>query len=669
MASESKATARPTNDHVEPQDDGGSHRTVPKGCAVYASKADMYRVVTEELHALVDPAGNTPLVTALSNAAALLFYGLNSLGQDCYAMLHAAPVNWVGFYLLEAPPAEEASSKTTSGSATAPNKLFLGPFQGKVACQEIRIGKGVCGTAVAERRSIVVPDVHRFPGHIACDGASESEIVVLLREPPAPGVPPGHGNIVGLLDIDSSVKGRFRTPDGDEADDDLAPLERFCAYLGEALKGQFTASLKVAGTTHCGHTGTCRHHDVTHATALAVEATRLPTTLTAFRVTAAAPSSPAVPASRSALLPASSATPGVVLAKQPTVTAVDATRVTSRIHRGWEFTSRSRNLMLDSERYPALEALTGAKQLPEIIFGENEVNFTFPVVNHPQRAVLQFHVSAQDYLKAAAHVHRDVRKAGHGAEATAGGGPGAAAAIALDPLQVAVAQRWQERSHGRGGATSTTQAVQTSDGKTQAPKKPPIPPVDFATFDPDIDWAFRSTYNGTWRVSQMPHGGSDATAVVSVPNMTSTPDVHTGIDYDTLKRRDLDILSYDAIDLFEDDLHDNGIVKYSVKYRVMGPCFFCLLRYKLRLDGVQLRIRDVRIFHKFGDSAIVLNVEERRLDAAAAPSPAAASVPLLSTEDRSRLIHKADDETPGMDIVYRDTIEITVPTATAGTPH
>lgn len=112
-------------------------------------------------------------ITLYANIAALIYESLENL-------------NWTGFYLIR------------------DGVLQLGPFQGKIACMQIPIGKGVCGTAVKERRIIKVPDVHEFPGHIACDSASESEIVLpLLKD----------GNIIGVLDIDSPIKNRFSEDD------------------------------------------------------------------------------------------------------------------------------------------------------------------------------------------------------------------------------------------------------------------------------------------------------------------------------------------------------------------------------------------------------------------------------------------------------------------------
>ena len=124
----------------------------------------------------------------LANAAALLYHTLDGL-------------NWAGFYLLEG------------------DTLVLGPFQGKPACIEIPVGRGVCGTAVAEDRTQLVRDVRQFPGHIACDSASNAEIVVPIRM---------GGKIVGVLDIDSPYIGRF-------TEEDQAGLEAFAGVLETEL--------------------------------------------------------------------------------------------------------------------------------------------------------------------------------------------------------------------------------------------------------------------------------------------------------------------------------------------------------------------------------------------------------------------------------------------------
>ncbi|MCQ4628441.1 GAF domain-containing protein [Shinella sp. CPCC 100929] len=114
---------------------------------------------------------------AIANAA-----NLSALIYDAVANL-----NWAGFYFLK-----------------SADELVLGPFQGKVACVRIPVGKGVCGSAVAEGRSQLVPDVHAFPGHIACDAASRAELVVPLAR---------DGRVFGVLDLDSPLPGRFTEED------------------------------------------------------------------------------------------------------------------------------------------------------------------------------------------------------------------------------------------------------------------------------------------------------------------------------------------------------------------------------------------------------------------------------------------------------------------------
>ncbi len=122
-------------------------------------------------------AGETDLIANAANTAALLFERMDS-------------INWAGFYFIQ--------------NAAGREVLVLGPFQGRVACVRIELGRGVCGAAALQRQTIVVPDVHAFPDHIACDTASESEIVVPLLL---------NGRLVGVLDIDSPVKGRFSEAD------------------------------------------------------------------------------------------------------------------------------------------------------------------------------------------------------------------------------------------------------------------------------------------------------------------------------------------------------------------------------------------------------------------------------------------------------------------------
>jgi L-methionine (R)-S-oxide reductase len=148
------------------------------------TKKDHYGLVTKQLKALLD--GEPNKIANLSNASALLNQFLDR-------------INWVGFYLYE----EES------------NQLVLGPFQGLPACVRIPLGRGVCGTSASEQKTLVVEDVHSFPGHIACDAASQSEIVIPLVK---------DGKLVGVLDIDSPEKSRFD-------DEDQKYLEAFTEEL------------------------------------------------------------------------------------------------------------------------------------------------------------------------------------------------------------------------------------------------------------------------------------------------------------------------------------------------------------------------------------------------------------------------------------------------------
>jgi L-methionine (R)-S-oxide reductase len=145
-------------------------------------KPQLYREIARATETLI--ADEPDALANLCNASALLYHSLPA-------------VNWAGFYLLRG------------------SELVLGPFQGRPACIRIPLGRGVCGTAAARRETIVVPDVHAFPGHIACDPASRSEIVVPLIS---------EGEVVGVLDVDAPEPGRFD-------DQDRAGLESFAESL------------------------------------------------------------------------------------------------------------------------------------------------------------------------------------------------------------------------------------------------------------------------------------------------------------------------------------------------------------------------------------------------------------------------------------------------------
>lgn len=141
-----------------------------------------YQLLCAQVRSLAEEEG--AWLPVLANASALVMEAMDDL-------------NWAGFYLTDA--------------STPQPSLVLGPFQGKVACVRIAYGRGVCGTAAAANQSQLVPNVHEFAGHIACDSASNSEVVVPLHK---------DGEVVGVLDIDSPLLARFGA-------DDLAGLEAF----------------------------------------------------------------------------------------------------------------------------------------------------------------------------------------------------------------------------------------------------------------------------------------------------------------------------------------------------------------------------------------------------------------------------------------------------------
>ena len=148
-----------------------------------------YELLIRQLESLAET--DSWALPLLSNASALLYEALDE-------------VNWAGFYLMRE------------------GRLVLGPFQGKVACVHIAVGKGVCGAAVAQDRTQRVMDVHQFPGHIACDAASRSEIVVPLH---------AGGEVVGVLDIDSPVEGRFLEADQAGLEAFARALERLTPFV------------------------------------------------------------------------------------------------------------------------------------------------------------------------------------------------------------------------------------------------------------------------------------------------------------------------------------------------------------------------------------------------------------------------------------------------------
>jgi GAF domain-containing protein len=155
------------------------------------TRAEQYESLLPQIKGLLE--GETNLIANLANVASALHMQFGWL--------------WIGFYLVD---------------ADQPDQLVLGPFQGPIACTRIAYGRGVCGSAWKDERTLIVPDVEQFPGHIACSSLSKSEIVVPLRD--------STGKILGVLDIDSTELNTY-----DETDQRF--LEALCAMIANAITG------------------------------------------------------------------------------------------------------------------------------------------------------------------------------------------------------------------------------------------------------------------------------------------------------------------------------------------------------------------------------------------------------------------------------------------------
>ncbi|KAI9259383.1 GAF domain-like protein [Sporodiniella umbellata] len=164
-----------------------------------ASKKDFYEILLGQVQCICED--QTFWVTNLSNVSSVIYHGLMSLDH-----FQNKPINWCGFYLTD--PKND-------------QQLILGPFQGKVACTLIPFGKGVCGAAAATRQTQLVDDVHRFPGHIACDSASNSEVVVPLVK---------DDRVLGVLDIDCEKTEGFDEEDRKGLESIVAVIIASCEW-------------------------------------------------------------------------------------------------------------------------------------------------------------------------------------------------------------------------------------------------------------------------------------------------------------------------------------------------------------------------------------------------------------------------------------------------------
>ncbi|KAJ8100048.1 GAF domain-like protein [Lipomyces tetrasporus] len=175
-----------------------------------SDKSDVYETVLGSAAALVE--SQRFWATNLANAASLMWHAFEALDMR---------VNWAGFYVVEPRRHQQPQQQQQGTTGEISNRtLALGPFMGKVACQTIEFGRGVCGTAAASGTTVVVADVDKFPGHIACDGATKSEVVVPILDDAG-------GVVRGVLDVDCLVTDGFD-------DTDVEFLEKLAGLLGRS---------------------------------------------------------------------------------------------------------------------------------------------------------------------------------------------------------------------------------------------------------------------------------------------------------------------------------------------------------------------------------------------------------------------------------------------------
>eukprot|EP00796_Vickermania_ingenoplastis_P009732 gene9732-6820_t len=329
---------------------GGASTPAPH----FKCKGDLYAWLAKETTLLVDgmPSRFTPeanMVIALANVAALCYHTINHYHAPT-AALDAVPVNWFGFYILR-----------------APGVLGLGPFQGRPACMSIQVGRGVCGTAVAQKKSLVVKDVHEFPGHIACDAASNSEVVVPIFSPSGT-------SVVGLIDVDSIACSQFDEEDQKGLEAVAAVLQRHVVFpMTKILEIQPSfdtpAAAEAAPYTLPSYAfGPDKPHPMVSGSALppapapGLMATRLPTKLAAVRIEAGAP-------------------------QQQQQRAPASVETTQRTVEGWTFYSTLYPRITTESETRVVEQHTGVSVLPEIMY-LNHLSITDPT----GRTVLRFHI-------------------------------------------------------------------------------------------------------------------------------------------------------------------------------------------------------------------------------------------------------------------------------------
>lgn len=434
------------------------------------------------------------LMLSLGNVSAFVFYELNHYANPA-ATLNYLPVNWFGFYLLH-----------------APRLLVLGPFQGRSACTEIALGRGVCGTAAEKGEPLLVSDVHLFEGHIACDAISRSEIVVPIKDV--------KGNVVAVIDVDSPQLDFFDKKD-------LDGLQKVAGVLSECLDFSLL------------------HHGLNENLSL---------------LSITAPTSFATaPAARGAGGRAKMMSLLATKRGESTAAGGESLHVLREPQRwdaelgGWYFLATKLDCMLGLEGVQQYEKELGIRATPEIQFPLN----TLVVAPAARRGAPLLSFSLFDMLLSAAAFYKTKEYRN----------------VVLPQLRLPVAETWKKEN--------------------------------YATFDAKVDWAWRNNFFGI--------NGQRCSLMPLEPAMPE-------INWELLKDTALPIIFSHSFDMMEDDLHDNGIVKSSVRIRAMPTAFFILFRHFICIGGYKVWMRDVRIFHEYnekrsgGEPHIVFCEEVRILD-------------------------------------------------------
>lgn len=522
----------------------------------FASKAEMYAFILEHMgYHLEAVSGNkkfnadTIRTMGLSNAASLMFYAMNAFHGGGDGKLASLPINWVGFYLV-----------------ATPQYLALGPFQGKVACTQIKIGKGVCGTSVLLGKVQCIPNVHEFPGHIACDGGSQSEIVVPIRN--------AEGKIVAIIDIDSTELASF-----DEVD--TMRLTEVAVLLSKHLVFPDAFQVRSEGIA------------IARMPSVPVPTTSAPTT---------------IPSAIAAVIPASSST------ESPTEAPHLAKPETRVRHVGpWQISCTRLDRIASLPELTAWETERGLTCLPEIIFPHNSLTFT---LRSGGEAAVTLTISAVDYFLNATSF-----KAGKGR------GEGYHKASNFE----------HHVSHDSLMQRQEFLQIPTSEGWKNS---------KYDVFDPTIDWAFRGDFIAGLRSNA---AFKPLSTLHKTDRFAGAPAGVCSIDMDMLKRQDIEILFYDSFCLFEDDLHDAGVSKCTVKFRVMESCFFVLIRHVVRVDQAGAVCRDVRLFHRFAKlggfpQTVVAEVsyKYKKFDATVSALKSQMSSSPLSPQQQTKLYESLD---------------------------